>query len=140
MSQNEKIRLEVVTPTRHLVSEDVDEITAPGVEGEFGVLIGHTPFLTELGVGELMFRSGNQVRFLAVRHGFAEVTLEKVTVLAEEAEFPTEIDLGQAEAVLADVQKQIDGFARESKEYAEAVAKLERAMNQIQVYRHHHKG
>ena len=53
-------RLEVVTPNRLLVSEEVNEATAPGVEGEFGVLVGHTPFLTSLGMGELMYRTGGQ--------------------------------------------------------------------------------
>ncbi len=137
MAQQERFRLEVVTPQRLLVSEDVDEITAPGVEGEFGVLPGHTPFLTALGVGELMYRIGAEQHFLAVRHGFAEVTHEKVTVLAEEAEFPAEIDLAQAEAAKAEAEQALQRLSRESKEYLEAQAKLERAMNRIQVARRH---
>ncbi|GAB4256006.1 F0F1 ATP synthase subunit epsilon [Deferrisoma sp.] len=133
----ERFRLEVVTPERLLVSEDVDEVTAPGVEGEFGVLPGHTPFLTALGVGELMYRIGGEEHFLALRRGFAEVKHDKVTVLAEEAEFPTEIDLKQAEAEKAEAEAQLQQISRESREYAEVEAKLERAMNRIQVASRH---
>jgi F-type H+-transporting ATPase subunit epsilon len=129
----DKIRLEVVTPSRQLVSEDVAEVTAPGVDGEFGVLTGHTPFLTMLGVGELMYKIGPEERFLAVRRGFAEVKHEKVTVLAEEAEFPAEIDLKAAEALKAEAEEALQAYSRESKEYLEAEAKMERAMNQIHV-------
>ncbi len=133
----ERFRLEVVTPQRLLVSEDVDEVTAPGLEGEFGVLPGHTPFLTALGVGELMYRIGGEEHFLAVRHGFAEVKHERVTVLAEEAEFPSEIDLARAEAAKIEAEQALQHLSRESKEYLEAQAKLERAINQIQVVTRH---
>lgn len=132
----QRFLLEVVSPTRLVVSEEVDEITAPGTEGEFGVMPGHTPFLTAVGVGELMYRVGSEERFLAVRHGFAEVKHERVTVLAEEAEFPGEIDVKAAEAVKAEVEETIAQLSRESKEYLEAQAKLERAVNQIQVASH----
>jgi F-type H+-transporting ATPase subunit epsilon len=132
-----KFRLEVVTPTRHLVSEGVEEMTAPGTEGEFGVLVGHTPYLTELGVGEIMYKIGTEERFVAVRRGFAEVTLDKVTVLAEEAEFPAEIDLTAAEAMLVEAQAAIEELSVESKEYLEAQAKIERSMNQISVAKRH---
>ena len=136
MSQEGKFRLEVVTPHRLLISEMVDEVTAPGVEGEFGVLVGHTPFLTELGVGVLMYRNGNQAHFMAVRRGFAEVTREKVTVLAEEAEFPREIDLARAEADLAEAENAIKEFSAESKEHMEVQAKLDRALNRIHLAKH----
>lgn len=130
----DKFRLEVVTPTRLLVSEEVDEVTAPGIEGEFGVLPGHTPFLTALGVGELMYRKGNETRYAAMFRGFAEVTHEKATILAEEAEFAHEIDVPQAEAAKAEAEKEIaSGLSHDSKEYLEAQAKLERAVNQIHV-------
>lgn len=131
MSQEGKFRLEVVTPARLIVSEMVDEVTAPGIEGEFGVLTGHTPFLTELGYGLLTYRSGNQLHVMAVRKGFAEVTMEKVTVLAEEADLPREIDIARAQADLADAEKSIGELSPESKEYLEVKAKLDRAINQI---------
>jgi F-type H+-transporting ATPase subunit epsilon len=130
-----KFRLEIVTPTRHLVSEGVEEVTAPGVDGEFGVLVGHTPYLVELGLGELMYRIGNEKSYLAVRRGFAEVTLDKVTVLAEEAEFPTDIDLAKAERLLAEAEQKVSELvvSSESKEYLEAQARLDRAMNQVAI-------
>lgn len=131
MSSEGKFRLEVVTPSRLLVSEMVDEVTAPGVEGEFGVLVGHTPFLTELGLGVLSYRSGNQLHLIAVRKGFAEVTREKVTVLAEEADLPREVSLAKAEADLAEAEKEIRELSAESIEYLEVQAKLDRAINQI---------
>lgn len=133
MSSEGKFRLEVVTPSRLLVSEMVDEVTAPGVEGEFGVLVGHTPFLTELGVGVLIYRSGSHQHILGVRRGFAEVTAEKVTVLAEEADFPREVDLKKAEADLAEAEKEISELSVESKEHFEAQAKIDRALNQIHI-------
>jgi len=132
----ETFLLEVVTPYRQLVSKEVDEVTAPGVEGEFGVLAGHTPFLTALGVGELMYRAGSEERFLAVRRGFAEAKHEKLTVLAEEAEFPSEIDLKAAEALKSEAEKELQTYSLESKEYLEAEAKMERAMNQLHVGAH----
>ena len=133
MSQEGKFTLEVVTPSRHLVSENVDEITVPGAEGEFGVLEGHTPFLTALGVGEFTYRVGGEEKVLAVRKGFAEVTRDRVTVLAEEAEFRSEIDLQHAEQTLAEAEEAIKELSQESKEYLEAQAKLERAMYRVQV-------
>ena len=101
----EKFRLEVVTPTRLLVTDEVDEVSAPGIEGEFGVLPGHTPFLTALGGGELMYRKGGETRYAAMCHGFAEVKHEKVTILAEEAEFAHEIDVAEAEAAKVAAEK-----------------------------------
>lgn len=131
MSQEGKFRLEVVTPARLVVSELVDEVTAPGVEGEFGVLAGHTPFLTELGYGLLTYRKGTQHHIMAVRRGFAEVTMEKVTVLAEEADLPREVDMARAQAELAAAEKSIGDLSPESKEYLEVKTKLDRAINQI---------
>jgi F-type H+-transporting ATPase subunit epsilon len=133
MAQETKFHLDVVSATRQLVSEDVDEVTAPGREGEFGVLPGHTPFLTALGMGELMYKVGSEERFLAVRNGFAEIQHQKVTILAEEAEFPAEIDIKAAETMKAEAEEELLGLSQESKEYLEAQAKLERAMNQIHV-------
>ncbi len=133
MAQGEKFRLEVVTPQRLLVSEEVWEVTAPGTEGEFGVLPGHTPFLTALGVGELMYRVGSEERFLAVRRGFAEVQHEQAVILAEEAEFPSEIDVRLAEAAKVEAEQALTELSQESKEYLEAQARLERSVNQLHV-------
>ena len=93
-----KLTLEIVTPERSLVSQQVDEVQLPGFEGYFGVLPGHTPMLTTLQVGELWYRIGQEQHHLAVAFGFAEVLPERVTVLAQIAEKPEDIDVPRAEA------------------------------------------
>jgi len=93
-----KLTLEIVTPERSLVSQLVDEVQLPGSEGYFGVLPGHTPLLTTLQVGELWYRIGQEKHYLAVAFGFAEVLSDRVTVLAQIAERPEDIDVPRAEA------------------------------------------
>src|SRR3989442_13660717 len=88
----ESIHLEVVTPERRLVSEDVDEVILPGSESSLGVLPGHTPLLTMLGIGELVYRRGGDRRYVAIAWGFAEVLPERVSILAEIAERAEAID------------------------------------------------
>jgi F-type H+-transporting ATPase subunit epsilon len=90
------IRLELVTPERLLVSEEVDEVIVPGYEGEFGVLPEHTQFLAILSIGVLRYRKGDEVRKVAVGGGFAEVSPERVVVLADVAEPAEEIDVDRA--------------------------------------------
>ena len=93
-----KLTLEVVTPDRALVSEQVDEVQLPGAEGYFGVLPGHTPLLATLQVGELWYRVGQEKSYLAIAFGFVEVLPDRVTVLAQVAERAQEIDVSRAEA------------------------------------------
>ena len=81
-----------------LVNEQVDEVEVPGADGYFGVLPGHTPLLALLGTGELWYRQGQEKHFLLVAFGFAEVQPDRVTILAEIAERPEEIDVPRAEA------------------------------------------
>jgi F-type H+-transporting ATPase subunit epsilon len=92
------IQLEIVSADRRLVNETVDEVEIPGADGYFGVLPGHTPLLAVLQVGELWYRQGQEIHYLAVAHGFAEVQPDRVTILAEVAERADEIDLARAEA------------------------------------------
>jgi F-type H+-transporting ATPase subunit epsilon len=92
------LRLEVVTPQRLVVSEEVESVIAPGSEGYFGVLGGHLPFMTTLQFGELTYRRvGGEERHLAVSWGYAEVLPTRMTVLAEGAERAEEIDVARAE-------------------------------------------
>ena len=93
-----KLLLEIVTPDRSLVREEVDEVELPGSEGYFGVLPGHTPLLSMLMVGELWYRIGQVKRYLAVAGGFVEVLPDRVTVLAQVGERAEDIDLARAEA------------------------------------------
>ena len=102
-----KLTLEVVTPDRSLVSEQVDEVQLPGAEGYFGVLPGHTPLLATLQVGELWYRVGQQKHYLAVAFGFVEVLPDRVTVLAQIAERPEDIDVPRAEAAKKRAEERI---------------------------------
>ena len=81
-----------------LVNESVDEVEIPGADGYFGVLPGHTPLLGLLGAGELWYRQGQEKHYLLLAFGFAEVQPDRVTILAQTAERPDEIDLARAEA------------------------------------------
>jgi len=96
----DKLKLEMVTPYKRVLSEDVDEITAPGFIGELGILPDHTPLLTTLKVGELSYKKGNEVFHIAVNWGYLEVEKETVTVLVDTAERADEIDLARAKAAL----------------------------------------
>jgi len=99
--------LEVVTPEREVVRESVAEVQLPGLSGYFGILPGHTPLLTELGIGPLIYRKGAENAFIAVMGGFAEVLPERVTVLAAAAERSEEIDAARARADLAEAEKKL---------------------------------
>ena len=102
-----KITLEVVTPERSLVSEQVDEVQLPGAEGYFGVLPGHTPLLATLQVGELWYRIGQDKHYLAVAFGFVEARPDRVTVLAQIAERPEDIDVPRAESAKRRAEERI---------------------------------
>jgi F-type H+-transporting ATPase subunit epsilon len=91
------IDLQIVTPDKMLVHDQVDEVEIPGTEGYFGVLPGHTPLLASLAVGELWYRKGQEKTFLSIAFGFAEVLPERVTILAQLAETAEEIDVSRAE-------------------------------------------
>ena len=93
-----KLLLEIVTPDRSLVREEVDEVQVPGAEGYFGVLPGHTPLLATLKIGELWYRVGQEKHFLAIAGGFVEVMPDRVTILAQVAERAPDIDPSRAEA------------------------------------------
>jgi F-type H+-transporting ATPase subunit epsilon len=92
------LQLQIVSAERSLVNETVDEVEIPGAEGYFGVLPGHTPLLATLQVGQLWYRQGQEKHFLSVAFGFAEVQPDRVTILAQVAERPEEIDTARAEA------------------------------------------
>src|SRR4051812_46167594 len=93
-----KLTLEIVTPDKSIVRDEVDEVELPGSEGYLGVLPGHTPLLTTLKVGELWYRIGQEKHYLAIAFGFVEVLPDRVTVLAQIAERAQDIDIERAEA------------------------------------------
>jgi F-type H+-transporting ATPase subunit epsilon len=127
------LTLEIATPTRLVVSEQVDEVVVPGVEGYFGVLAGHAPFLTTLGIGELTYRKGRDEFHLAVAGGFCEVRNDKVIVLADTAERPQEIDRDRAERARQRAEQRLSGRSQEEVDYARAAAALARALTRLQV-------
>jgi F-type H+-transporting ATPase subunit epsilon len=98
VSLPQTLQLQVVSADRPLVNEQVDEVGIPGTEGYFGVLPGHTPLLSTLQVGTLWYRQGQETHYLAIAFGFAEVQPDRVTILAQIAEKPDEIDVARAEA------------------------------------------
>jgi F-type H+-transporting ATPase subunit epsilon len=97
MSVPNHLTLEIVTPDRALVQEDVDEVQLPGTEGYLGILPGHTPLLTSLRVGQAWYRKGSEKFYLSVAFGFAEVLPDRVRLLARIAERAEEIDVSRAE-------------------------------------------
>ncbi len=127
------IRLEVVTPDKAVVSEDVQIVMSPGSLGEFGVLIGHTPFLTTLKTGVIRYTDAQGTeRYVFVNGGFAEALPDKVTVLAESAERRNDIDLDRAKAALERAEKRLaEDRSRENIDSDRAKAALERAVVRI---------
>jgi len=126
-----KFLLEVVTPKRMVLSEEVDEITAPGELGEFGVLHGHIPFFSTLGIGEVMYRQGEKKRYIAVSWGFAEVLADKVTILAEIAELDTEIDVDRAKKKKEEAEEKLRTISTDHKDYLNVKASLDKAMTRM---------
>lgn len=129
----DKMILEVVTPQKAVVSEEVQSVVAPGSEGEFGVLKNHTTFLTSLNAGALKYiDSKGETRYLFVNGGFAEVLPDKVTILAESAERRRDIDLTRAEKAKQRAEKRLaDKSAKVDIIRAEAA--LRRAIYRINI-------
>jgi F-type H+-transporting ATPase subunit epsilon len=128
---------ELATPTRMLVTAEVDEVVAPGVEGYFGVLPGHAAFLTTLAPGEVTYRSGQTEHRVAVTGGFAEVRAERVIILAENAERPEEIDRERAERARQRAEIRLQGKSpdgsQEDVDFARALTALARALTRLVV-------
>jgi F-type H+-transporting ATPase subunit epsilon len=130
----ENIRLEVVTPEKSVVSEGAQIVMAPGSLGEFGVLAGHTPFLTTLKTGSLKYKDeSGRDRFVFVSSGFAEALPDRVTVLAESAERRKDIDPQRAKEAAARAEKRLQSEDKDV-DYTRAKAALLRAISRIQLY------
>jgi F-type H+-transporting ATPase subunit epsilon len=132
-----KLTLEVVTPARFLLREDVDDVVAPGEEGYFGVRPGHTPFLTPLGAGEITYRRGAESSRLTCFWGFAEVLPDRVNILAEIGELAEKIDVARAEAAKARAEAALKAV-REEPGYSEATRDLVKALTRLAVAHRHH--
>jgi F-type H+-transporting ATPase subunit epsilon len=129
----DRLRFELGTPTRLVVAVDADEVVVPGIEGSFGVLPGHAPLLSLVGVGEVAYRVGRAEHHLAVSGGFAEVGPDHVTVLAETAERPDEIDVARARAARERAETRLRPQAGEEVDAERAGAALARAQTRLQV-------
>ena len=122
------IRMELVTPERLVLSEEVDEVVLPGFEGEFGVLPGHTQFLAILNIGILRYRKGSETRTIALGGGYAEVTPERVVVMADTAEPADEIDVERAQRARDRAEAALKTLSLDDEAYAKAYAELQRAL------------
>jgi F-type H+-transporting ATPase subunit epsilon len=125
------IELQIVTPERMLVREQVDEVVIPGSNGSFGVLPGHAPLLAALSVGELWYRKGQEKIYLSIIEGFAEVLPDRVTILARVAEHADEIDIERAEAARKRAAERLDH--KTDVDYERARLALMKSMTRLQV-------
>ncbi len=129
----EKLFLEVVTPQKAIVSEEVEIVVAPGSEGEFGALKGHTTFLTSLKTGSLRYKDATgKERFLFINGGFAEVLPDKVTILAESAERRQSIDVARAMEAKERAEKRLAAKTADL-DLVRAEAALRRALYRLQI-------
>src|SRR5450432_568813 len=132
----DSIELIIVTPERQLLRESVVEVSLPGADGCLGILPGHAPLITELGIGEMTYQSkgGGESGPLAIMSGFAEVLGDRVTVLAETAERPEEIDVSRAEQAKRRAQERIAAAANDPNvDWGRAAIALQRSLIRIQV-------
>jgi F-type H+-transporting ATPase subunit epsilon len=137
----DSIELIIVTPERQLLREAVAEVTLPGAEGQLGVLPGHAPLITELGIGELSYQAkdSSESAPVAVISGFAEVLGDRVTVLAETAERPEEIDISRAEEAKKRAEQRLAAAASDPNvDWGRAAVALQRSLIRIQVARKGH--
>ena len=129
----EKIQLEVVTPERRVLAEPVDMVTVPGQGGELGILPGHTPLISQLQTGVLSYTQEGKSFLLHVSGGFVEVSDDHVSVLAEVAERPEEIDAARARLSRERVEKQLNTWTGTEEDFEVARAKLERSVVRLQL-------
>lgn len=130
---SQRLRLEIATPARSILSEEVDEIIAPSVGGQLGILPGHAPLLTLLAAGELTYRQAGEVFHLAVNWGYVEAGADQVLVLVETAERQDQIDLERAQAAMERAEKALQGLSPEDKQFRLMEQALARALARIQV-------
>ena len=131
MTSVDRLHLEIITPDRVMVSEDVDMVEAHGALGEFGVLPGHISFLTSIVPGEVRYMTEGKTRHLAASRGFAEVVSNKVTFLLEAAEFAEEIDVERARRAKERAESAMKDLSSDNKEFNLWELALKRAIARI---------
>ncbi|MFL6286345.1 MAG: F0F1 ATP synthase subunit epsilon [Pyrinomonadaceae bacterium] len=127
------LQLDVITPERRLLSEQVDAATVPGLGGELGILPGHTPLISQLKTGVLSYTRGGETRRLLVSGGFVEVNEDRVSVLADLAEFPEEVDAARARLERDEAERRLAAFTGPPEELDEARVQLDRADARLQL-------
>src|ERR1044071_5813115 len=125
-------QLEIVTPEKSVVRDSATEAQIPGKQGYLGILPGHAPLITELAVGEITYRAGGTTHRLAVAWGFAEVLPDKVTILAETAERPQEIDVKRAAQAKAKAEELLK-TGKTEEDFTKAEGQLQRAETRLHV-------
>jgi F-type H+-transporting ATPase subunit epsilon len=128
----ETFQLEIVTPEKMVVRDNANEVQIPGRNGYLGILPGHAPLITELGAGEISYRTGGELHRFSMAWGFAEVLPDRVTVLAETVERADEIDVARAKESLAKAEESLSS-AHSEEEVANATGKIRRAQARIDV-------
>ncbi len=131
----ENIKIEVVTPEKAVVSEEAQIVMAPGSLGEFGILNGHTPFLTTLKIGTIRYKdAGGTEKYVFVNSGFSEALPDKVTVLAESAERRKDIDIERAKAAIKRAEKRLaEDRSKEDIDFNRAKVALARAVERVKL-------
>jgi F-type H+-transporting ATPase subunit epsilon len=129
----EQIQLEVVTPERRVLSVPVDSVNVPGLNGELGILPGHTPLISQLQTGVLSYVQNGTTHRLHVSGGFVEVNADRVSVLAEIAERPEEIDAARARLAREHAEKTLSAFTGTEEDFEIARARLERNVVRLQL-------
>jgi F-type H+-transporting ATPase subunit epsilon len=128
----DSFQLEIVTPEKLVVKDSAEEAQIPATTGYIGVLPGHAPLITELGAGEISYRSGGQVHRFATAWGFAEILPDRVTVLAETVEAAEQIDVTRAQQDLAKAEDELKS-AQSEEEVSNDLGKVRRAQARIEV-------
>ncbi len=128
-----KLHLEIVTPAKITVSQDVDVVVAPGSLGEFGILEGHVPFLSGIVPGELRFTVDDKPEFVSVTSGFAEVSDDNVSILVDAAEVAQDIDEARAKKAMERANERLDDRSAEDIDFIRAEAALKRAMIRLKI-------
>ena len=129
---SQKLILSVVTPEKQLVSEEVDQVNAPGSEGDFGVLYDHAPILTNLRAGQLSYENDGESTAVVISGGYLEVTDNRVTILAESGEFLHEIDRERAERARSQAEEKLSNPDLSEEEFSETQKKLFRAIARLE--------
>lgn len=124
------MKLEIVTPERTIIEENVSSLVAPGSEGYLGIMGNHLPLVASLGTGLLKYKQEGQEHYLALSRGFMEVSGNKVTIFAETVERPDEIDAERAKAAEARARKRLKEH-RPGLDVARAELALRRARNRL---------